>query len=132
MTVKQRPSCRHAKRKVVERHEVERIVMEHGVHITLKAGANVFGVDPRNSMARYVIVGAPAADMPFERLQPAVGQMLPPAAAGVVKDVDVSKSLVSGLRLQAMSDASFKDHRPIERFPVESDEHVVFGKRLPK
>ena len=83
-------------------------------------------------MARDVVGAVAAADVLFERLQPAVGQLLSPTAAGVVEDVDVEEVVRRCDWLQAMPNAALDDHRPVECLAVEREQHVVVGDRLPE
>ena len=117
---------------IEERDEVERVVMEHGVHVALEAGADVVGVHARDAVARDVVGAMAAADVLLERLQPAVGQLLSPAAAGVVEDVDVEEVVRRRDGLQAMPNAALDDHRPVECLAVEREQHLMVGDRLPE
>ena len=112
-------------RRSIERDEVERVVMQYGVHVALKASADVFSVHPGDAVARDVVGASPPADVLFESLQSAIGQLLSPAAAGVVENIDVGELLTSGRSLQAMADASFKDHRPVECLAVEREQYLM-------
>jgi hypothetical protein len=89
-------SGRQSQGQIEERDEVERVVMEHRVHVAFEAGADVVSVHGRDAVAGDVVGAMAAADVLFERLQSAVGQLLSPASAGVVEDVDVNEIVRRG------------------------------------
>src|SRR3954465_14692851 len=62
-----------SQREIEERDEVERVVMEHRVHVALETGADILGVHGGDSVARDVVGSVSAADVLLKRLQLAVG-----------------------------------------------------------
>src|SRR5215210_6149149 len=106
--------------------------MKHLVHVALEASTDVVGVHGGDAVARDVVDSVTAAYVLFESLQPAVGKLLSPAAAGVVENIDVMEVIPCWGWLQSMPNAAFDNHRPVECFAVKGEQHVMIGNGLPK
>jgi hypothetical protein len=74
---------------VEKRYQVQRVVVEHDVHVALEPGTDVIGIRRGNRVARDVGLPMAAANVPLQRLQPAIGKVAPPPPAGMVKDVQM-------------------------------------------
>ena len=72
-------------RQIEERNQVERVVMKHRVHIAFEPSADKIGIHAGDRVARNIRRPNSAAHVPFERLQPAVRQVLFPSPAGMVQ-----------------------------------------------
>jgi hypothetical protein len=77
-------------RQLQERHQVERVVVQNALQLVRLAGANEVVIGLWNTLAGYVVYAAAAAECPLQRLQLAVGEQVPPAAAGMMQEVTVT------------------------------------------
>jgi len=125
-------SARQAQGQVEEGDQVERVVVEHVVHVAFEARTDIVGVHAGDTVSRDVVSPMTPADMLLQRLQPAVGQLLSPTAAGVMEDVDVDEIAGGSNRFQAMPYAAFDNHRPVERLAVEREQHMMVDDCFPK
>src|SRR5262249_6964379 len=80
----------------------------------------------------HIVGTQAAANVLLQGLQTTVGQLLAPAAAGVVKDVDVETVLGGVADFQPVADAALDHHRPVEGFAVEREQYLVVRDGLPK
>ncbi len=81
--------CRQAVGQIEERHQVECVVIEDGIHLTFEASPNIVRISGGDGVPGNIAFPKPPANVPFERLQAAVWQLPFPAPAGVVKDIDM-------------------------------------------
>ena len=62
-------------------------MVEHVVHVAFEARTDIVGVHAGDTVSRDVVSPMTPADMLLQRLQPAVGQLLSPTAAGVMEEL---------------------------------------------
>jgi len=82
-------------------------------------------VEARNLRAPHVAPSTPAEDAPFERLEPAIGEVLPPPAPRHPEEVEVGVREREG---DAMVRGPIVKKRRIEGLTVERDERVEIAR----